>query len=333
MRDMPPGRDAPDRVEELLTAAGKFFEDYLWSSESSRAARGALTDEGLEENVLRGFGIGYAPIGHTELKDHFLGLGYSDDELVAAGLLTRSARGRVHTHFRSRVMFPVKDRDGRVLGFAGQGTHLGPSWALWVTSPDVGLYRRSEAVFGLDRAAERIVATGTALVLPDCIEVLRAHQAGRTNAVTVHTNRITRNQRGALGAGVAGGVDGLELDLPEGMRVESEDETAALKPAPARPETGSGSAELRPRHLLKRLALVVATAVAATNVWTGAPLLAVWVGSQVQSGRLLSMRGVVTVVVVLGVLTFLLGWLLTWLSARYDKLTGRPPTAGQTSPW
>jgi hypothetical protein len=72
---------------------------------------------------------------------------------------------------------------------------------------------------------------------------------------------------------------------------------------------------------------------AAINAWTGAPLLAVWVGSQVQSGRVVSMRGAVTVVVVLALLEFLLIWALTWLNAKYDKLTGRPLTASQTSPW
>lgn len=72
-------------------------------------------------------------------------------------------------------MFPVKDRKGRVLGFAGLGTHLGPSWALWVTSPETAVYRRAEAVFGLDHAARRIAALGAAVVLADCTAVLRAH--------------------------------------------------------------------------------------------------------------------------------------------------------------
>jgi len=84
---------------------------------------------------------------------------------------------------------------------------------------------------------------------------------------------------------------------------------------------------------LKRLVLLIATAVVGVNVWTGGPLIALWVGSQVQPGRLLSYTGVLTVVAVLAVLTFLLGSVLHWLSATYDKLTGRPPTAGQTSPW
>jgi hypothetical protein len=339
MREMKAGTATEDHVEEVLAAAGAFFEAHLWESQSCRAARASLAGKDLGEDVIRAFGVGYAPIGPNELRDHLRGLGYSTEELIAAGLATRSARGRVHAHFRSRVMFPVKDAEGRILGFAGLGTHLGPSWALWVTSPDVGLYRRSQAVFGLDQAATGIAASSTAIVRPDCIEVLQAHQGGRTNAVTVHTNRLTREQMNALAAGVPEGADALQLDLPPGMSVESEREPAvevavAVDPIRGRSVSHPGSAEPRPRGLnLKRLGIVIATALATINVWTGAPLLALWVGSQAQHGRLLSMRGVVTVVAVLAFLAFLLGWALTWLNAKYDDLTGRPPTAGQTSPW
>ena len=325
---------AEDRVSELLAEAGDFFEAHLWDHENSRAARDVLAGEDLDEEVIRAFGVGYAPIGPKELMAHLEGRGYSADEIVKAGLATRSPRGRAHARFRSRIMFPVRDEDGRILGFAGRGTHLGPSWSLWVTSPANGLYRPSEAVFGLDRAAPEIAASSTALVRPDSIEVLRAHQRGRTNAVTVHSNRVTREQMEALAAGVPGGIDALELELPPGMRADPKSADAAAAPSD-RPRSDGPAAlpEAQPPHRLKRLAIVIASAVATVNVWTGAPLLAVWVGSQVQPDKLLSYRAVVTVVVVLAVLTFLLGLALVWLSARYDKLTGRPPEAGQTSPW
>jgi hypothetical protein len=266
--------------------------------------------------------------------NHLDSLGYSTEELVEAGLANLSVRGRPHAHFRSRVMFPVRDGKGRILGFAGLGTHLGPSWSLWVTSPDIGLYRRSEAVFGLDRAAARVKSSKTALVLPDCIEVMKAHQEGKRNSVTVHTGGVTPAQRRELAAGVPGGMKALKLKLPPGMGLESESDeapepiTERAKPAPEASPAAAAS------HLnLKRLAIVAATAVAALNVWTGAPLLAVWVGSQVQSGRLLSMWAVATVVAVLIAAEFVLGVALTWLSAKYDNLTGRPAVAGQTSPW
>ncbi len=327
---------AEDRVEELLADAGEFFEALLWEADSARNARGALAKKELDQSVIRAFGVGYAPIGPDDLMNHLRGRGYSIEELLAAGLATRSVRGRPHAYFRSRVMFPVKDREGRILGFAGLGTHLGPSWPLWVTSPDVGPYRRSQAVFALDRAASEIEASRTASVRPDCIEVLRAHRDGQANAVTVHSTSVTREQLLELADGLGGGPDALELELPPGMRTEPEREPAASKAVPHSvwSEEQSRLAEPRPRHLnLKRVGLVIAAGLAAINALTGAPLLAVWIGSQVQSGRLVSMRGAVTVVAVLAALEFLLGWTLTWLNVKYDRLTGRPLTAAQTSPW
>jgi hypothetical protein len=85
---------------------------------------------------------------------------------------------------------------------------------------------------------------------------------------------------------------------------------------------------------LKKIGLVTASALCSINLWTGAPLLAVWVGSKVQ-GNLnnLSMTAVFSVVAVLAATVFLLALVLTWLNAKYDELTGRPPAARQTSPW
>jgi hypothetical protein len=325
---------ADDRLAQLMADAGAFFEAYLWEAESSGSARDLLAKRGLKEKVIRSFGVGYAPMGPDVLMSHLRGLGYTVDELLVAGLARQSARGRIHAHFRSRIMFPVKDREGLILGFAGLGTHLGPSWPLWVSSPDTGLYRRSEAVFGLDRAAKEISAAKTALVRPDCIEVLRAHQDGEANAVTVHTEEITREQMLELADGVRGGLDALELDLPSGMLVEPRVAPAAPKVVPARAGAAEEAAGVRPTNFnLKRLAIITATALLAVNAWSGVPLLAVWIGSQVQGHRLLSMRGVVSVLVALAILEFAIGFALTWLSAKYDQLTGRPRTAGQTSPW
>ena len=84
----------------------------------------------------------------------------------------------------------------------------------------------------------------------------------------------------------------------------------------------------------KRVGLVAASALASINIWTGAPLLAVWVGSKLQKSVTgLSMTAVFAVIVVLAVTVALLGWLLTLINARYDELVGRPAGARQTSPW
>jgi uncharacterized membrane protein len=85
---------------------------------------------------------------------------------------------------------------------------------------------------------------------------------------------------------------------------------------------------------LQKIGLVAASALCSINIWTGAPLLAVWVGSKLQTDSTsLSMTAVFAVIVVLAVVVFLLAWLLSVINARYDEVTGRPPAARRTSPW
>jgi hypothetical protein len=85
---------------------------------------------------------------------------------------------------------------------------------------------------------------------------------------------------------------------------------------------------------LKKIGIVTASALCSINIWTGAPLFAVWVGSKVQ-GTLnnLSMTAVFSVIGILAALVFLLALALTWLNAKYDDISGRPPAARHTSPW
>jgi hypothetical protein len=85
---------------------------------------------------------------------------------------------------------------------------------------------------------------------------------------------------------------------------------------------------------MKKMGLVTASALCAINLWTGAPLLAVWIGSKVQGSlNNLSMTAVFAVIAILSITVFALGYLLTWLNTKYDDLTGRPPAARNTSPW
>ena len=202
-----------------------------------------------------------------------------------------------------------------------------------MTSPDTELYRRGEAVYGLDLAAPKIARAKAALVRRDSVEVLRSHQEGSKNAVTVHSSTLTQAQLAALAGDVRGGTEALELELPPGLSVDSPDEEAEQEAQPRRVVKRPAAAPSGRLVEFKKVAIVIATALAAINVWTLAPLIAVWVGSQAAGGQVLSLRGVFVVLVVMSALAFLLAWALTWLHAKYDQLTGRPALVGQTSPW
>ena len=87
-------------------------------------------------------------------------------------------------------------------------------------------------------------------------------------------------------------------------------------------------------HRLEKLGLIAGSALVTINIWTGAPLLAVWVGSRIQAAQNgLSMTALLAVVATLALTVFLLAWLLAWINGRYDEISGRPKKARQTSPW
>src|SRR5687768_6300976 len=96
-----------ERLERVLDSAGDLYARVLWESETSNAVREHLADHGLDEATLRAFGVGYAPGDWQGSVDELVDARFSDEELDAAGVATRSPRGHLQPQFRSRVMFPI----------------------------------------------------------------------------------------------------------------------------------------------------------------------------------------------------------------------------------
>ena len=189
------------RLEEILERTAEFFESYLWESRSGHSIRSRLADAGVEESTLRRFRIGYAPEGHKALLDHLAQWGYSPAELHAAGVATESGRGRLHAHFRSRVMFPVRERQRPdrlassvsppISALRGRSGRRPPRRASTARA------RRSSRSI---RPARRSRKRGRARVLNDCLEVLRLHQRGDREAVAVVQSPITQEHLAQLAA-------------------------------------------------------------------------------------------------------------------------------------
>jgi DNA primase len=190
------------RVGEILDRAAAFYESFLWESEVARAVRMFLIERhDVSEEILREFEVGYSPFGWFSLQEHMSRWQYSATELHDAGVIQESRQGHRHyDRFRSRIMFPVRDSSGRPLGFAGLALHFGPSWPKWLTSPESERYQKRSAIFAIDRAAEAISEAGQAVVLSDCLDVLRLHQEGRREAVAVIRSGITPEHREKLEA-------------------------------------------------------------------------------------------------------------------------------------
>jgi DNA primase len=150
-----------DRLQELLDAAASFYSRVLWESEGAAAAREYLAGRGLGEEVCRTYRLGFAPGGQT-LAQKARERGFAQDELVVAGLVNR----RGNDYFSQRIVFPLADARGRVLGFQARKLREDdPLQAKYVNSPESDFFQKGSIVYGLDRARAAMAKQDRAVVV------------------------------------------------------------------------------------------------------------------------------------------------------------------------
>ncbi|HMC07272.1 MAG TPA: DNA primase [Solirubrobacterales bacterium] len=181
------------RLSEVLERTAQFYAHYLWESEEAAKAREYLAGRGLGEEVLRGFGVGYAPSAWDQVLTRGQTAGYSVAELLAAGLAQKGRKGGHYDRFRARIIFPVRDGRGRVQGFGARALRA-DSKPKYLNSPEGELYRKGRTLYGIDRARGAIAKTERAVVVEGYTDVLAAHQAGIEETVAVMGTAITPDQ-------------------------------------------------------------------------------------------------------------------------------------------
>jgi DNA primase len=199
------------RLEQLLERSAAFYSNYLWESEEAGKARDYLAQRGLREEVLRGFGVGYAPSAWDKILVRGQQAGFSVEELRAVGLAQRGRSGGDYDRFRERIMFPIRDRRGRVLGFGGRAMRSDQG-AKYVNTAETDFFHKSQILYGVDRAKAAIAKAGRAVVVEGYTDVLALHQAGIEEAVGVMGTAITPDQVGALSGMVEEVVLALDAD-------------------------------------------------------------------------------------------------------------------------
>jgi DNA primase len=196
------------RLWELLERTAKFYERYLWEAPKAEKAREYLAGRGLREEVLRRFGVGMAPSPWDQVLTGSQRAGFKVDELLAAGLAQKGRQGGHYDRFRSRITFPIRDQRGRVLGFGARALSA-DSKPKYLNSPEGELYRKSETLYGIDRARGPIAKARRAIVVEGYTDVLALHQAGVEEAVAIMGTAITPEQLAML----AGLTDSVVLAL------------------------------------------------------------------------------------------------------------------------
>ena len=165
----------------LLTPAGKFALDYIHEKRH------------LSETTIETFGLGYAPQGWDNTLKHFVNQGYTEAELLEAGLISQRESGGYVDRFRNRLMIPIREENGKMTGFGAR--ILDPDdFPKFMNSPETPLFSKSHLLFGLDRARKPIRTANQAVIVEGYLDVIALHQAGFENVVSPMGTSLTEDQ-------------------------------------------------------------------------------------------------------------------------------------------
>ncbi|MFF8187781.1 DNA primase [Microbacterium sp. NPDC016588] len=169
------------RLYAANAAAAEYFRGQLMSPEADTARR-FLGDRGFDAGAAAHFGVGYAPKGWSSLMDHLLGQKFSRDELVQAGLVSQGQRG-VYDRFRGRVVWPIRDVTGQVIGFGARKLYDDDQGPKYLNTPETPIYKKAQVLYGLDLAKRDISREHRVVVVEGYTDVMACHLAGITTAI------------------------------------------------------------------------------------------------------------------------------------------------------
>lgn len=170
------------RLVAANAAAATFFADQLGTPDAA-PARQFLAERGFDRQVALDFGCGFAPGGWDALTRHLRGAGFTQDELVTAGLAKESSRGTLIDRFHRRLVWPIRDITGDVIGFGARKLMDDDPGPKYLNTPETPLYKKSTVLYGIERAKRDIAKRHQAVVVEGYTDVMACHLAGVTTAV------------------------------------------------------------------------------------------------------------------------------------------------------
>jgi DNA primase len=223
-----------ESIYAVLNFAKEFFKSQLVDTEEGKSIAGAYFKErGLSADTIQSFQLGYSPEAWDALLTAAMKAGFKQEYLEKAGLIIAKDDGKKYDRYRNRVIFPIQNISGRVLGFAGRILTNDKSVAKYINSPETEVYHKSQVLYGLYQAKEAIKKTDLCYLTEGYMDVITLHQGGIKNVVassgtslTVEQvkliSRFTRNLTVLYDgdpAGINASLRGIDLILSEGLNV------------------------------------------------------------------------------------------------------------------
>ncbi|MBD8218263.1 DNA primase [Microbacterium sp. CFBP 13617] len=169
------------RLYAANAAAAEYFRAQLMTPEAETGRR-FLGDRGFDAGAAAHFGVGYAPKGWSHLMDHLLAQKFTRDELLQSGLVSQGQRG-VYDRFRGRLVWPIRDITGQVIGFGARKLYDDDQGPKYLNTPETPVYKKAQVLYGLDLAKRDISRSHRVVVVEGYTDVMACHLAGITTAI------------------------------------------------------------------------------------------------------------------------------------------------------
>jgi len=190
-RVSPEIKEAYERLRKLLEDAVIYYRSQLF--DNNTVLTYLKEKRGLTDATIETFGLGYAPAGYDNALKHFTLREYFEQDLIDVGLLVEREDGKRYDKFRNRIMFPIRDEQGRMAGFGAR--IVDPNDVpKFLNSPETPIFTKGRLLYGLDRARKPIRAADQAVIVEGYLDVIALHQAGYENVVSPMGTALTEDQ-------------------------------------------------------------------------------------------------------------------------------------------
>lgn len=215
--------------------AANYFENQLWNTDDGKAiGLSYFKERGVREDIIKKFNLGYSPDKWDALIQEAAKNGHAETYLESTGLVIRNDVGKLYDRFRGRVMFPIHNFTGRVIGFGGRTLKTDKNVPKYVNSPESDIYHKSNVLYGLYQAKKAIRTHDNCYLVEGYADVLAVHQAYIENVVASSGTSLTIEQIKLIGrftqnvtilydgdaAGIKASLRGLDMILEEGLNVK-----------------------------------------------------------------------------------------------------------------
>jgi len=181
-----------ERLFQINEATAEFYHHLLLNTKAGELARNYLSHRKVALESVNKFHLGFSPDSWEALKDFLMGKGYEEKELLKAGLIIEKEGGGSYDRFRNRLMFPICDIQGRVIGFGARA--LDESLPKYINSPQTPIFDKSSSLYGIDKARSTIRQKNLIILVEGYIDAIAAHQHGFQNVVASMGTSLTEKQ-------------------------------------------------------------------------------------------------------------------------------------------